>query len=162
MLGITNDSYVADETVADDSEEVVTEAEVQEEKKCYNYDPPKIAVQIADRYLGIIGNDEGYEYTIYDEEYNEVDGGMYDNKNVSIKELLDILLIEIKSSPNPIVKGSTTNTSGHQVINYNDLTLKAAIKKEQDAKSQYVEEESSDEVPAENDGILHPIRRKHQ
>ena len=173
MLGITNNTQVADETVADDSEEVVVEPEAQEEKKCYNYDPPKIAVQVADRYLGIIGNDEGYEYTIYDEEYNEVDGGMYDNKNVSIKELLDILLIEIKSSPNPIVKGSTTNTSGHQVINYNDLTLKAAIKKERDAKSQYVDEESaieeavadgesSDEAPAENDGILHPIRRKHQ
>lgn len=36
--------------------------------------------------------DEGYDYTFYDQEYQELDGGIYDNLDVSLKEAIEDIL----------------------------------------------------------------------
>ena len=39
----------------------------------------ELAFQLADRYISIQEVSEGYDYTIYDMNYRELDGGVYDN-----------------------------------------------------------------------------------
>ena len=47
---------------------------------------------MADRIIGIQECDDGYDYSIMDENYREIDGGVYDNPDVDIRyALLDIV-----------------------------------------------------------------------
>lgn len=43
-------------------------------------------------YFLIHETDEGYDYTFYDQEYQELDGGIYDNLDVSLKEAIEDIL----------------------------------------------------------------------
>ena len=43
-------------------------------------------------YFPIHETDEGYDYTFYDQEYQELDGGIYDNLDVSLKEAIEDIL----------------------------------------------------------------------
>ena len=49
----------------------------------------ELAFSIADRYIYIQDATEGYDYTIYDSDFTELDGGVYDNPENSIYETLD-------------------------------------------------------------------------
>ena len=49
----------------------------------------EMAFSIADRYIYIQDATEGYDYTIYDSDFTELDGGVYDNPENSIYETLD-------------------------------------------------------------------------
>ena len=52
----------------------------------------ELAYKIADRIISIQECDEGYDYFIMDENYREIDGGVYDNPDVDIRyALLDIV-----------------------------------------------------------------------
>jgi predicted nucleotidyltransferase len=58
-------------------------------------DEKQLAIHIADRYILMHECDEGYDYTIFDENYKELDGGVYDNPDIAIqdamKEIIDDL-----------------------------------------------------------------------
>lgn len=56
--------------------------------------PPEteVAIKISDRYVTIQDATEGYEYSIYDENYKLLDGGFYDNPDISIREALDNII----------------------------------------------------------------------
>lgn len=45
----------------------------------------ELAFQLGDRYICIQETSEGYDYTIYDMNYLELDGGVYDNPNITIR-----------------------------------------------------------------------------
>ena len=49
----------------------------------------ELAFSIADRYIYIQDATEGYDYTIYDSDFTELDGGVYDDPENSIYETLD-------------------------------------------------------------------------
>lgn len=49
----------------------------------------ELAFQLADRYISIQEVSEGYDYTIYDMNYRELDGGVYDNPSLTIRQALD-------------------------------------------------------------------------
>lgn len=52
----------------------------------------ELAYEVGDRYLLIHETDEGYDYTFYGKNYLDLDGGLYDNPDVTIREaLVDIL-----------------------------------------------------------------------
>ena len=53
-----------------------------------NQDVQELAFQLADRYIRIQETGEGYDYTIYDMNYRELDGGVYDNPDITITEVL--------------------------------------------------------------------------
>lgn len=60
-----------------------TESESQEDERAY---------QIEDRYLFIQTTEEGYDYTYYDEDFREWDGGILDDPELSFREALEDVL----------------------------------------------------------------------
>ena len=59
----------------------------------------ELAFQVADRFISIQEVDEGYDYSIMGVDYKEIDGGVYDNPDVSIREALDVILTDLKENP---------------------------------------------------------------
>lgn len=59
----------------------------------------ELAFQIADRYISIQEADGGYDYSIMGMDYKEIDGGVYDNPDVSIREALDNIVEDLKDNP---------------------------------------------------------------
>lgn len=59
----------------------------------------ELAFQIADRYISIQETDGGYDYSIMGMDYKEIDGGVYDNPDVSIREALDNIVEDLKDNP---------------------------------------------------------------
>ena len=45
-----------------------------------------LACKIGDNYFMIQKSEDGYDYTFYDKDYLELDGGVYDNPDISISE----------------------------------------------------------------------------
>lgn len=52
------------------------------------------AYEFADRYLMIHACEDGYDYTFYDKEYKEIDGGVYDNPDITLEEAVHIVLTD--------------------------------------------------------------------
>ncbi|MDO4553657.1 MAG: YodL domain-containing protein [Lachnospiraceae bacterium] len=52
------------------------------------------AYEFADRYLMIHACDDGYDYTFYDKQYKEIDGGVYDDPDVTLEEAVHIILTD--------------------------------------------------------------------
>ena len=59
----------------------------------------ELAFQIADRYISIQETDSGYDYSIMGADYKEIDGGVYDNPDVSIREALNDIVEDLKDNP---------------------------------------------------------------
>ena len=59
----------------------------------------ELAFQIADRYISIQETEGGYDYSIMGMDYKEIDGGVYDNPNVDIREALDNIVEDLKDNP---------------------------------------------------------------
>ena len=63
----------------------------------------ELAYKIDDRYFAIQRTEEGYDYTFYALDYDEIDGGAYDNPDVSMRQAMeDILEDEDMSLENAI------------------------------------------------------------
>ena len=61
-------------------------------------DEIKVAVEIADRMISIQECEEGYDYTIYGPDYTEIDGGVYDNPDITIREALKNIIEDLQES----------------------------------------------------------------
>lgn len=59
----------------------------------------ELAFSIADRFISIQEVDGGYDYSIMGADYKEIDGGIYDNPDVTIREALHDILEDLKSQP---------------------------------------------------------------
>ena len=59
----------------------------------------ELAFQIADRFISIQEVDGGYGYSIMGADYKEIDGGVYDNPDVSIREALNDIVEDLKENP---------------------------------------------------------------
>ena len=59
----------------------------------------ELAFQIADRFISIQEVDGGYDYSIMGADYKEIDGGVYDNPDVSIREALNDIVEDLKENP---------------------------------------------------------------
>ena len=75
----------------------------------------EIAISIADRFIYIQVCDDGFDYSIYDETYRLLDGGMYDNLEKSItdtlKEILEDLIL------NERICGKVSRNSAVSLLN---------------------------------------------
>ena len=66
-------------------------------------EPDELAYKIDDKYFAIQRTEEGYDYTFYALDYDEIDGGAYDNPDVSMRQAMeDILEDEDMSLENAI------------------------------------------------------------
>jgi len=59
-------------------------------------DMDEAAYKLGDRYISIQRTDEGFDYSIHDEAYHLLDGGVLDNPDISIGEVLKQITDELK------------------------------------------------------------------
>ena len=103
----------------------------------------ELAFRLADRYISIQEATEGYDYTIYDMDYRELDGGVYDNLDITIRQALDEIVTDLKEPAHrSSLEGSIRTDDELIPIDYDGLIEKA----EQAAKEQ-LEERIRTEVP---------------
>ena len=82
----------------------------------------ELAFSIADRYIYIQDATEGYDYTIYDSDFTELDGGVYDDLENSIYEALDEIVEDLKMQPDTDrIKGEITEESKLIPINLEEF-----------------------------------------
>lgn len=67
----------------------------------------ELAFRIANRIIIIQECDDGYDYTIMDEDYRELDGGIYDDTSIGIREALSNIVSDLKSTES-YVRGTVT------------------------------------------------------
>jgi hypothetical protein len=91
----------------------------------------ELAFSIADRYIMIHKTDEGYDYSILNPNYREIDGGVYERyaegmkKETTIREALEIIVEDLKQNPdNNGAKGHITQESKLVPVNYGELEEK--------------------------------------
>ncbi len=81
--------------LGDETEQVLAEMK----KSLENGKETELAFSIADRYICIQETKGGYDYSIMGTDYKEIDGGVYDNPEVTIREALDDIVEDLKSQP---------------------------------------------------------------
>ena len=83
--------------------------------------PEHLAYQVNDLFFSIQTTEDGYDYSIYDKSYNLLDGGVYDDPDISIHEAI-VLIIE----DDPISGISAlSDRQNATLIDYEELTAKA-------------------------------------
>lgn len=122
-------------------EELVKEVRNREFR---GYEPEtELAFQLADRYISIQEVSEGYDYTIYDMNYRELDGGVYDNPEITIRQALDEIVADLKEPMHRSELEGNIHVADELIpIDYEEL----AEKTEQAAKEQ-LDERIAKEVP---------------
>ena len=91
----------------------------------------ELAFRLADRYISIQEATEGYDYTIYDMDYRELDGGVYDNPDITIRQALDEIVTDLKEPMHRSELEGNIHTYDELIpIDYDVLVEKA----EQEAK----------------------------
>ena len=96
------------------------------------YEPEtELAFRLADRYISIQEVSDGYDYTIYDMNYRELDGGVYDNPSLTIRQALDEIVTELKEPMHRSELEGNIHTYDELIpVDYGELIEKA----EQEAK----------------------------
>ncbi len=91
----------------------------------------ELAFQLADRYISIQEVSEGYDYTIYDMNYRELAGGVYDNPALTIRQALNEIVTDLKEPMHRSELEGNIHTYDELIpIDYDELAEKA----EQEAK----------------------------
>lgn len=86
----------------------------------------ELAFQIADRIISIQECDEGYDYSIMDQQYREIDGGVYDNPEVDIREALQDIVDDLKQNPDTNgAKGNITEESELIPLDFDEVAMEA-------------------------------------
>ena len=81
--------------LGDETEQVLAEMK----KTLESEQETELAFSIADRFISIQEVDGGYDYSIMGADYKEIDGGIYYNPDVTIREALHDILEDLKSQP---------------------------------------------------------------
>ena len=103
----------------------------------------ELAFQLADRYISIQEASEGYDYTIYDMNYRELDGGVYDNPDITIRQALDEIVADLKEPAHrSALEGSIQADDELIPVDYDGLMEKA-----EQAEMAHLEERIRKEVP---------------
>ena len=103
----------------------------------------ELAFRLADRYISIQEVTEGYDYTIYDMDYRELDGGVYDNPDITIRQALDEIVTDLKEPAHRSSLEGSIRTGDELIpIDYDGL-----IEKAEQAAKEHLEERIRTEVP---------------
>ncbi|RKI53497.1 nucleotidyltransferase, partial [bacterium D16-51] len=103
----------------------------------------ELAFRLADRYISIQEATEGYDYTIYDMDYRELDGGVYDNPDITIRQALDEIVTDLKEPAHRSSLEGSIRTGDELIpIDYDGL-----IEKAEQAEKEHLEERIRTEVP---------------
>ena len=104
---------------------------IDTQNQAVNRAETELAFRLADRYISIQEATEGYDYTIYDMNYRELDGGVYDNPDITIRQALDEIVTDLKEPMHRSELEGNIHTYDELIpIDYDELMEKA----EQEAK----------------------------
>lgn len=86
------------------------------------YMESEMVFSIGNRYIYIQDATEGYDYTIYGLDMKEIDGGVYDDSDISIYEALDEIVADLREYPDGnIVKGNIKEDSPLVPVNLDEF-----------------------------------------
>ena len=86
----------------------------------------ELAFRLADCYISIQEASGGYDYTIYDMDYRELDGGVYDNPDITIRQAFDEIVADLKEPTHRgTLEGSIQADDELIPIDYDGLMEKA-------------------------------------
>ena len=72
--------------------EYLQEKGISVEELMPELEPDELAYKIDDRYFAIQRTEEGYDYTFYALDYDEIDGGAYNNPDISMRQAMEDIL----------------------------------------------------------------------
>ena len=120
----------------------------------YFLEPDNIAYEVEDRFISIQICDDGYDYSIYDENYTLLDGGIYDNPDVCFRiatfDIIDNMLEDEK------LCGSVSRESCFMRIDYEKLMEKVEVT-EQKAIECHLHMDAVEIYKSEVEARFHPI-----
>lgn len=109
----------------------------------------ELAVHIADRYILMHECEEGYDYFILDEQYHLLDGGVYDNQDITIRRAMDMVIADLKEPRFSAVteqyyrdehlQGEVYAGSEAEIVNFEELSEKAEEVEQADLAAQQAE-----------------------
>ena len=95
----------------------------------------ELAVHIADRYILMHECDEGYDYSILNERYHLLDGGVYDNPDITIQRAMDMVIVDLQEPRfssvteqyyrDEYLQGEVYAGSEVEIVDYEELSEKA-------------------------------------
>jgi len=109
----------------------------------------ELAVHIADRYILMHECEEGYDYSILDEQYHLLDGGVYDNPDITIRRAMDMVIADLKEPRfsavteqyyrDEYLQGEVYTGSEAEIVNFEELSEKAEEVEQADLAAQQAE-----------------------
>lgn len=109
----------------------------------------ELAVHIADRYILMHECDEGYDYSILNEQYHLLDGGVYDNPDITIQRAMDMVIADLKEPRFSVVTeqyyrdeylpGEVYAGSEAEIVNFEELSEKAEEVEQADLEARQAE-----------------------
>ena len=95
----------------------------------------ELAVHIADRYILMHECEEGYDYSILNEQYHLLDGGVYDNPDITIQRAMDMVIADLKEPRfsavteqyyrDEYLQGEVYEGSEVEIVDFEELSEKA-------------------------------------
>ena len=96
-------------------------------------EPDELAYKIDDKYFAIQKTEEGYDYTFYALDYDELDGGAYDNLDISMRQAIEDILENEDMSLENVVP-----------VDYEDLMAEVEEADERQMQSMQLQKESQE------------------
>ena len=109
----------------------------------------ELAVHIADRYILMHECDDGYDYSILNEQYHVLDGGVYDNPDITIQRAMDMVIADLKEPRfsavteqyyrDEYLQGEVYAGSEVEIVDYEEISEKAEEVEQSDLVAQQAE-----------------------
>lgn len=109
----------------------------------------ELAVHIADRYILMHECEEGYDYSILDEQYHLLDGGVYDNPDITIQRAMDMVIADLKEPRfsavteqyyrDEFLQGEVYAGSEAEIVDFEELSEKAEEVEQADLEAKQAE-----------------------
>ena len=109
----------------------------------------ELAVHIADRYILMHECDEGYDYSILNEQYHLLDGGVYDNPDITIQRAMDMVIADLKEPRfssvteqyyrDEYLQGEVYAGSEAEIVDFEELSEKAEEVEQTDLEAKQAE-----------------------
>ena len=109
----------------------------------------ELAVHIADRYILMHECDEGYDYSILNEQYHLLDGGVYDNPDITIRRAMDMVIADLKEPRfsavteqyyrDKYLQGEVYAGSEAEIVNFEEFSEKAEEVEQADLEAKQAE-----------------------
>ena len=128
-------------------------------------DMDEAAYKLGDRYISIQRTDEGFDYSIYDEAYHLLDGGVLDNPDISIGEVLKQITDELKQPvydaehdryTHTELQGNIRQKDVPEAVDYDDLMEKVDEKGQEEIRVVKSDQEIVADFRAKTEKLFDP------